>query len=414
MERAGEPGVGWGWGSRAPPAGSTARPIWHRLPQQPPLESSKLLCYTSLVMRTHTPPIPFLDLTAQNAPLREEIDAAMKEVIDRNAFVLGPALVSFETAFAAYCEAHHAVGVSSGTTALQLMMQAAGIGPGDEVITVPNTFIATVEAIAATGATPVLADVAPKTWLMDPAAVEAKISSRTKAILPVHLYGIPCDLDALRSLADAHGVLLLEDAAQAHGARWDGSRIGNGSTACAFSFYPGKNLGAMGDGGAVVTNDPDLAARVEALRHHGQLEKNTHSLVGTTGRLDSLQAAVLEVKLAHLDEWNDGRRRVAQRYRERLAGSRYRMPEPLPQPSRSIICSWSIILRSKRSATRCGKPASGTGAIIPWPFMNNPRSRTWARRANSPWRRTSATISYPCPCMPSWTWTRWISSVMCC
>ncbi len=282
-------------------------------------------------MRTHTPPIPFLDLSAQNGPLRAEIEAAMAQVIDRNAFVLGPALVSFETAFADYCQAKHAVGVSSGTTALQLMMQAAGIGPGDEVITVPNTFIATVEAIASIGATPVLADVDPVTWLMDPAAVEERITGRTKAILPVHLYGIPCDLDALGSLADDRGILLLEDAAQAHGARWKGSRIGNGSTACAFSFYPGKNLGAMGDGGAVVTNDPDLAARVEALRHHGQLEKNIHSLVGTTGRLDSLQAAILEVKLAHLDEWNDGRRRVARRYRERLAGTRYRMPEPLPE-----------------------------------------------------------------------------------
>ncbi len=279
-------------------------------------------------MRTDIQQVPFLDLMAQNGPLRDQINTAMARVIDQNAFILGPSLVSFETAFADYCEAARCVGVSSGCMALQLMMQAAGVGPGDEVITVPNTFVATVEAILAVGATPVLSDVDPETWLMDPAAVKEKITPRTKAILAVHLYGIPCDLDALRALAQAHELVLLEDAAQAHGARWKSSRIGSSSTAAAFSFYPGKNLGAMGDGGAVVTDDPDLAEKVVALRHHGQLEKNIHSLVGTTGRLDSLQAAVLEVKLAHLDDWNDGRRRVAKRYRERLAGTRYRMPQP--------------------------------------------------------------------------------------
>jgi dTDP-4-amino-4,6-dideoxygalactose transaminase len=265
---------------------------------------------------------------AQNGPLRDEINAAMARVIDQNAFILGPSLFSFEAAFGDYCEAAHCVGLSSGCMALQLMMQAAGIKAGDEVITVPNTFVATVEAILAVGATPVLSDVDPTTWLMDVHAVEEKITPRTKAILAVHLYGIPCDLDALRALAQKHGILLLEDAAQAHGARWKSSRIGSSSTAAAFSFYPGKNLGAMGDGGAVVTDDPDLAETVAALRHHGQFEKNIHALAGTTGRLDSLQAAVLEVKLAHLDEWNDGRRRVAKRYRERLAGTRYRMPQP--------------------------------------------------------------------------------------
>jgi len=280
-------------------------------------------------MRTDIQQVPFLDLTAQNGPLRDEIDAAIARVVDHNAFILGPALASFEASFARFCDARSCVGVDSGTSGLQLMMRAAGIGPGDEVITVPNTFVATVEAIVGVGAVPVLADVDPVSWLMDPSTVEAKISERTRAILPVHLYGFPCDLDTLRGLASEHGLLLLEDAAQAHGARWKGSRIGSGSTAAAFSFYPGKNLGAFGDGGAVVTDDSDLARGVEALRHHGQVEKNIHSLVGVTGRLDSLQAAVLEVKLAHLDDWNDGRRRVAERYRERLAGTRYSMPQPL-------------------------------------------------------------------------------------
>jgi dTDP-4-amino-4,6-dideoxygalactose transaminase len=280
-------------------------------------------------MRTDTQTVPFLDLAAQNGPLRAQLDAAIARVVDAGAFVLGPALRSFEEAFATYCEAPHCVGVNSGTMALQLMLQGAGIGPGDEVITAPNTFIATVEAILASGATPVLADVDPTTWLLDPAAVEARITARTRALLPVHLYGFPCDLEALGAVAREHGLLLLEDAAQAHGARHKGARVGHGSTAAAFSFYPGKNLGAFGDGGAVITDDPELARQVEALRHHGQLEKNRHALVGTTGRLDSLQAAVLEVKLAHLDRWNESRRHLARRYRERLAGTRYRMPEPL-------------------------------------------------------------------------------------
>lgn len=280
-------------------------------------------------MRTETRTVPFLDLTAQNAPLRSEIESAWSEILDRNAFILGPAVKSFEQMFAAYCEAKHCVGVDSGTSALQLMMQACGIGPGDEVITAPNTFIATVEAIAATGATPVLADVDPKTWLLDPDTVESRITERTKAILVVHLYGIPLDLDGFRSLADRHGVLLLEDAAQAHGARWKGRRIGSGSHAAAFSFYPGKNLGAFGDGGAVVTDNQEVCEAVVALRHHGQTEKNVHGLSGITGRLDSLQAAVLEVKLPHLDDWNARRRDHAALYRELLAGSRFSLPQPL-------------------------------------------------------------------------------------
>jgi dTDP-4-amino-4,6-dideoxygalactose transaminase len=279
-------------------------------------------------MRTDQQRIPFLDLSAQNAPLRSEIQARWAEILDHNAFILGPAVQSFEKAFAAYCEADFCIGINSGTTALQLMMAAAGVGPGDEVITAPNTFIATTEAIAAVGATPVLADVDPKSWQLDPGAVEAKITERTKALCPVHLYGIPADLDRFRAIAEKRGLLLFEDAAQAHGARWKGRRIGHGSFAAEFSFYPGKNLGAFGDGGAVVTNDAQLADRVAALRHHGQADKNVHAYVGVTGRLDSLQAAVLEVKLQHLDQWNSRRRAHASLYRELLAGSRYSTPQP--------------------------------------------------------------------------------------
>ena len=278
-------------------------------------------------MSTDTRTVRFLDLTAQNAPIREEVLARWGEILDSNAFILGPAVRSFEQAFAAYCEAEYCVGTSSGTTAIQLMLMGAGIGPGDEVITAPNTFIATVEAIAAVGATPVLADADPTTWLLDPDATEAAITERTKAIMPVHLYGIPVDLDRFRALADRHGLLLMEDAAQAHGARWKGRRIGHGSYGAGFSFYPGKNLGAFGDGGAVVTNDPELADQVEALRHHGQAEKNVHAVPGVTGRLDALQAAVLEIKLGHLDAWNARRRAHAALYRELLAGSRYTTPQ---------------------------------------------------------------------------------------
>jgi len=281
-------------------------------------------------MRTDIQQVPFLDLAAQHRPLRSDLDAAITAVVDRNAFILGPYVETFEAEFAGYCEAEHCVGVSSGTEALTLMLRAHGIGPGDEVITAPNTFIATAEAIAVAGATPVLADVDPDTWLLDPERTEAKIGPRTKAILPVHLYGHPVDLDAFRTLAARHQVLLLEDAAQAHGARWNGARIGNQSPAAAFSFYPGKNLGAFGDGGAVVTHDPEVAQRLRAFRHHGQTGKNVHDLVGITGRLDGLQAAVLSVKLPHLDGWNARRREHAALYRELLADSRYTLPTPLP------------------------------------------------------------------------------------
>lgn len=280
-------------------------------------------------MRTDTLRVPFVDLAAQHRPLRSEIDAAIAGVIDANAFILGSAVSSFEEEFASFCGAKRCVGVNSGTAALQLMLQAAGLGPGDEVITAPNTFVATVEAITSAGAVPVLADVDPTTWQLDPAAVEARLSPRTAAILPVHLYGFPADLPAFRTLAERHGLLLLEDAAQAHGARLDGRRVGSGSYAAAFSFYPGKNLGAFGDGGAVVSDDDALADRIVALRHHGQAEKNVHAYLGTTGRLDSIQAAVLRVKLAHLDSWNARRRELAAVYRECLADSRYTFPEPL-------------------------------------------------------------------------------------
>jgi dTDP-4-amino-4,6-dideoxygalactose transaminase len=274
-------------------------------------------------------PVPFLDLRAQVAPLRAELDAAMASVVDQTAFVLSDHLSRFEQAFASFCGAGHCVGVDSGTQALHLILRALGIGPGDEVITVPNTFIATLEAIVYTGARPVLVDVSPETWLMDPSALERAIGPRTKAILPVHLFGHLAPMDEIRRLAVAAGVPVIEDACQAHGARFDRKRTGTLGRAAGFSFYPGKNLGAFGDGGAVVTDDAELAELIRSLRHHGQGAKNIHDRVGYTGRLDSIQAAVLAVKLPHLDGWNAARRRNWEHYRRRLAG-KYRMPQPLP------------------------------------------------------------------------------------
>lgn len=270
-------------------------------------------------------PVPFLDLRAQVAPLRAEIDAAIASVVDRTAFILSDHLTSFENDFAAFCGARHCIGVDSGTQALHLVLRAMGVGPGDEVITVPNTFIATLEAIVYTGARPVLVDVDPETWLIDPRAVAKALTPRTRAIMPVHLFGHPAPMDALAAVAAPQGVAIIEDACQAHGARWQGRRCGTLGYAAGFSFYPGKNLGGFGDGGAVVTDDDALAALLRSLRHHGQGAKNIHDHVGYTGRLDSLQAAVLGVKLPHLDAWNAARRRHAAHYRRRLE-DRFRMP----------------------------------------------------------------------------------------
>lgn len=282
-------------------------------------------------MRTDIQQVPFLDLAAQHQPLRAALDQAVSTVIDANAYILGPHVQRFEEEFAEFCEARRCIGVSSGTEAIHLMLRAAGIGAGDEVITAPNTFIATVEAIAASGATPVLAEVDPKSWLLTPDTVEARITERTKAVLVVHLYGQVVDLDGFKELCGRHDILLLEDACQAHGARYKGRRVGSGSHAAAFSFYPGKNLGAFGDGGAVVSDDPQIAERLTALRHHGQTGKNEHSAWGTTARLDGIQAAVLSVKLPHLDGWNARRREHASLYRELLAGSHYSFPTPHPE-----------------------------------------------------------------------------------
>lgn len=264
-------------------------------------------------------PVPFVDLSAQYHDIEAEVNAAIQDVIRRTDFILGRDVARFEEEFAAYCEVRHAIGVDSGTSALELALRAYDIGPGDEVITVANTFIATALAIAYAGATPVLVDVDPDTYTMDPARIIDAITPRTRAIMPVHLYGHPVDMDPILTIARQYNLIVIEDACQAHGARYKGRRVGGLGHAAAFSFYPGKNLGAYGDGGMVVTNDDAIADSIRMLRNYGQREKYHHLMVGFNRRLDTIQAAILRVKLRYLDEWNARRRMHAAAYNRLLA-----------------------------------------------------------------------------------------------
>lgn len=264
--------------------------------------------------------IPFVDLQAQYRSIKDEADAAVLAVMARGDFVLGGAVTEFEKAFADYCEADYAVGVDSGYSALELALLAYDIGPGDEVITAANTFIATTLAISNCGATPVLVDIDPDTYNIDPQKIEAAITPATRAIMPVHLYGQPADMDPILEIAQRHNLIVIEDAAQAAGARYKGRKIGGIGHAAGFSFYPGKNLGAYGDAGAVVTNDPAVADKVRLLRNIGQRVKYHHDVKGFNHRLDTMQAAVLQVKLPYLDGWNEQRRRAAATYERLLAG----------------------------------------------------------------------------------------------
>ena len=263
--------------------------------------------------------VPFLDLRAQHDPLRAELLAAIEEVIDRSAFAGGPMVAKLEEDFAAYCQTRDAVGVGSGTEALWLALLAQGIGPGDEVITVPNTFMATAEAISWCGATPVFVDADEQTYTLDPRQLERAITPRTKAVIPVHLFGQMADMDPIMEIAQRYRLIVIEDACQAHGAEYKGRRAGSIGHAGCFSFYPGKNLGAWGEAGAVVTNDRALAEKIRILRDHGQETRYHHTCIGWNARMDGIQAAVLRVKLKGLDRGNAARRAHARRYKELLA-----------------------------------------------------------------------------------------------
>jgi dTDP-4-amino-4,6-dideoxygalactose transaminase len=264
--------------------------------------------------------VPFLDLNAQHAPHRREFDRAIGEVIDSGAFAGGPFVEKFEADFAAYNHSQYAVGLGSGTEALWLSLLACGIGPGDEVITVPNTFMATAEAITYCAARPVFVDVDATTYTMNPAELEKAVTPRTKAIIPVHLFGQPADMDAILAFAREHDLFVIEDAAQAHGAEYKGRKVGTLGDAGCFSFYPGKNLGAFGEAGAVITNNAELQEKVRVLRDHGQVRKYHHTMVGWNCRMDGIQAAVLRVKLQHLASGNLRRRAHALQYNQALAG----------------------------------------------------------------------------------------------
>lgn len=262
--------------------------------------------------------VPFLDLATHHEPLRLEIEQAIGRVLDSSAFAGGPFVAQFEREFAAYCGSSHAVGVGSGTEALWLTLLALGVGPGDEVVTVPHTFVATVEAISFLGARPVFVDINPETYTLDPEGLELAISPRTKAIVPVHIFGQTADMDPILEIAGRAGVPVVEDACQAHGAAYKGCKAGSMGIAGCFSFYPGKNLGALGEAGAVVTHSQDLCEQVRMLRDHGQAGKYHHVKMGWNGRMDGLQGAVLQVKLKHLDQTNAARRAHAALYRRLL------------------------------------------------------------------------------------------------
>jgi len=263
--------------------------------------------------------VPFLDLKAQYAALKDEITAQMQAVMERTAFVSGPFVEEFEREFAAYCGSRYAVAVGSGTAALWSVLLAAGIGPGDEVITSPGTFIATAEAVSFCGATPRFVDIDERTYTIDPEKIEAAVNPRTRAIMPVHLFGQTADMDLIMDIARRHGLRVIEDACQAHGAEYKGRRAGSIGDAGCFSFYPGKNLGAYGDAGAVVTDNAEMAEYIRMFRDHGQLKKYHHRIIGWNTLMDGLQAAVLGVKLKYLDRWNEQRRRHAEQYERLLA-----------------------------------------------------------------------------------------------
>jgi dTDP-4-amino-4,6-dideoxygalactose transaminase len=312
-------------------------------------------------------PIPFFDLMQQYTALKPEIDAAIARVLSKGHFILGEEVDAFEKQFAAVCGARHAIGANSGTTALMLGLLAMGVGPGDEVVTVAHTFIATAEAISLIGATPVFVDVEPTRSLMDPAKLEAAITPRTKAIIPVHIYGHPADMDAICEVARRHGLLVLEDACQAHGALYNGRPAGSFGQAACFSFYPSKNLGAYGEAGALVTNDAELAEKARILRDHGSESKYQHSVIGLNGRMEAIQAAVLGVKLPYLPSWNARRRQLAQEYDALLAGVRDCRPIGEERTVQSAYHLY-VVRVPRRDAVRSALTQAGVGTQIHYPI----------------------------------------------
>src|SRR5438034_8255158 len=310
--------------------------------------------------------VPYLDLEAQYDSIRTEVLTALEEICESSKFAQGPATSDFEAKFAAYCGVDHCISLNSGTSALHLALRCLDVGPGDEVVTVSMTFIATAWAISYVGATPVFVDIDPVRRTLNPDNLEAAITPRTKAIVPVHLYGMPAEMDRIMAIAEQHGLPVVEDAAQAHGARYRGKRVGQfGQIAC-FSFYPSKNLGAYGEGGALITNDASIATRARSLRDHAQSQKYLHNEIGYNYRMDSFQAAVLAIKLKRLDAWNRARAERAAYYTELLKDSAYKLPAHVSDSE----CVWHcyVIEAPERDRVRAGLNDAGieTGVHYPW------------------------------------------------
>lgn len=310
--------------------------------------------------------VAYLDLVAQMRPLRKEIDAAIAKTLDNCSFCLGPDVNQFEKDFARYCGAEHCVAFNSGTSALHVALLLLNVKAGDEVITTPCTFVATSWAISYVGAKPVYVDIDDATFNLNPKLVERAITSRTKAVLPVHLYGLPFDIDPILEVCGRHNLPLVEDAAQAHGAKYKGKTIGTFGEISCFSFYPGKNLGAYGEGGALVTNNAAFAARARALREHGSTQRYYHDEVGYNYRMEGIQGAVLGIKLKHLNSWTEGRRRVANLYSELLAGT----PLKLPREPEKVQSAWHlyVVRHPRRDELKKHLEANHIGCALHYPL----------------------------------------------
>lgn len=310
--------------------------------------------------------IPFLDLKAPYVELRAELDAAYRRVMDSGWFILGEEVDAFETEFARYCGASYCVGVADGLDALVLILRGYGIGPGDEVVVPANTYIATWLAVSYAGATPVPVEPDPRTYNIDPNRIAAAITKRTRAIMPVHLYGQPAEMDSIAAIGRQYGLKIIEDAAQAHGAACGQKRAGNLGDAAGFSFYPGKNLGAFGDGGAIVTNDASLADRIRVMRNYGSRKKYYNEVKGFNSRLDTLQAAFLRVKLAHLETWNARRRKIARQYLTGLGGV---ADLQLPEIANGVDPAWHVFVvrHPERDLLQRHLTDCGIGTLIHYP-----------------------------------------------
>ena len=310
--------------------------------------------------------VRYLDLQAQYDSIRTDVLSALEEICESSRFAQGPATSNFEAQFGSYCGVDHCVSVNSGTSALHLALRCLNVGPGDEVVTVAMTFIATAWAISYIGAKPVFVDIDPVRRTMDPDQLEAAITPHTKAIIPVHLYGMPAEMDRIMAIAERHGLPVIEDAAQAHGAKYRGKRVGQFGRIACFSFYPSKNLGAYGEGGALITNDVSIAHRARSLRDHAQSQKYFHDEIGYNYRMDSFQAAVLSIKLKHLDVWNAARVERARSYRKLLEGSSYKMPANVSDSE----CVWHcyVIETAERDRVRSALQDAGIQTAVHYPL----------------------------------------------